>query len=355
MSKSVFLNYRREDSSGTAGRLFDALSQRLSGVRVFMDVEGMEPGVDFVSVLEEKLVGCDYFLAVVGPHWANSRAENGSRRLDDPNDLVRLEIETALRRGIRVVPVLVDGASMPQVAELPASLRGFATRNAVIVTHPNFASNVTDLAAAIAKNLGMSAAPAAFVAAAPNNLSWADALMSFRGRMSRAQYWFWNLLVLLPLTLLLQELLLRALGSSLINFATQLATMGPQQHLAQQNLVAHVGVLPIYWCAFAIGAKRMHDFNAGWGLMAAYVVLTLLMVAGAILTFVEFSNPFPKSSSEAAILGGLLGLTSGFGILYAIVDIGIGCIAGTPGPNRFGPEPRSHRTVKAASSIPGNL
>src|SRR5262249_57072194 len=80
MTKALVLNYRRGDRSGSAGRIYDMLSQRLSGTRIFMDVDSVEPGVDFKRALDEQLAGCDYFIAVVGPNWTNAKTTDGRRR-----------------------------------------------------------------------------------------------------------------------------------------------------------------------------------------------------------------------------------------------------------------------------------
>src|SRR5215813_2477651 len=96
-----------------------------------MDIDTIPLGVDFVGVIEDAVARCDVLLAVIGPRWLTSQDAQGSRRLDDPNDFVRLEIEAALKRGVRVVPVRVDGAAMPAAEQLPPSLRPLARRQAI--------------------------------------------------------------------------------------------------------------------------------------------------------------------------------------------------------------------------------
>jgi len=128
---SIFISYRREDSAGHAGRLFDYLRQRSEVGTVFMDVSAIEPGVDFVDSIEQAVGRCDLLLAVIGKNWLHSLDESGQRRLDDPHDFIRLETATALRRGIRVIPVMVQGAQMPRAEELPVDLRPLARRQAV--------------------------------------------------------------------------------------------------------------------------------------------------------------------------------------------------------------------------------
>lgn len=214
MTKQLFLSYRRDDRAGSAGRIYDILSEKLANVNVFMDVIDFEPGIDFVRALEEQLSACEYLVVVIGPEWVNSKTPDGRRRLDDPNDYVRLEIETALRRGIRVVPLLVDGASMPRMHELPESLHQLAVRNAFEVSHSRFQTDVSKLADSISRHLGLQDGNAPDVLNQHSRPGWGDTLLSFSGRLSRREFWFWNLVVVLPATVLIEHFLLAALGSS---------------------------------------------------------------------------------------------------------------------------------------------
>jgi len=123
MVARIFINYRREDSTATAGRLHDRLGQSFGRKTLFMDVDHIPPGVDFVSHLNNQVAACDVFLAIIGPNWLNVANEKGDRRLDVADDFVAIEIAAALARNIRVIPVLVDGARMPKVGELPKPLK----------------------------------------------------------------------------------------------------------------------------------------------------------------------------------------------------------------------------------------
>ena len=116
---AIFLSYRRDDSSGYAGRLFDNLSERFSRERVFMDIETLEPGMDFVAGIDRAIESCGAVIAMIGPNWVKAQDGEGHRRLDNPHDFIRLEITSALTRGVRVIPVLVHKASMPLEQELP--------------------------------------------------------------------------------------------------------------------------------------------------------------------------------------------------------------------------------------------
>jgi formylglycine-generating enzyme required for sulfatase activity len=130
----IFISYRRDDSAGMAGRLYDRLKARFGRKNVIMDIDAIPLGVDFRERLRRDVDQCNVVLAVVGREWFG-RTPEGGRRLDDPKDYVRVELETALARGIPVIPVLIDKVSMPAEAELPPSLAGLSYRNAIMVDH----------------------------------------------------------------------------------------------------------------------------------------------------------------------------------------------------------------------------
>jgi Flp pilus assembly protein TadD len=138
MTGKIFINYRRDDSIGTAGRLHDRLAQTFGRKDLFMDVDHIPAGVDFVDHLNTQVGGCDIFLAIIGPNWLNAKDDYGRRRLDNPADFVLVEIAAALARNIYVIPVLVDGALIPTADELPDSIKPFARRNAVEVRNTQF-------------------------------------------------------------------------------------------------------------------------------------------------------------------------------------------------------------------------
>ena len=127
---SVFLSYRREDSLHQAGRLYDHLVGRFGRRQVFKDVHSIPPGLDFREILTERVAACDVFLAVIGDRWLSVSGRDGRRRIDDPRDFVRIEIEAALSRKIPVIPVLVGDSSVPPPEELPESLLDLAYRHA---------------------------------------------------------------------------------------------------------------------------------------------------------------------------------------------------------------------------------
>src|SRR5271165_4570031 len=150
MAGGVFISYRRDDTGGFAGRLYDRLASRLGRENVFFDVDTIPPGRDFIEVLTERVANCDALLAVIGKHWVLS-ADSTKRRLDDPEDFVRIEIEAALSRNVPVIPVLVDGAAMPRPEDLPDSLRKLIRRQAVEITHARFDSDAERLTEALSQ------------------------------------------------------------------------------------------------------------------------------------------------------------------------------------------------------------
>src|SRR5262245_26148209 len=141
----IFISYRREDSAHSAGRLYERLAHEFPRGQLLMDVDAIEPGLDFAKVLDEQVSGCDVLLAIIGPNWVGAKTQNGIRRLDDPDDYVRIEIATGLKRDIRVIPILVDGAPMPRAEELPEPLKPLARRNAVQVSHVRFGADTQGL------------------------------------------------------------------------------------------------------------------------------------------------------------------------------------------------------------------
>lgn len=131
----IFVSYRRDDAASEAGRITDWLDRHFGEDEVFMDVNTLEPGTDFVQAIKDTVESIDALIAVIGPSWVDAKDEQGRRRLDDSNDVVRLEIANALRRGIRVIPVLVEGAAMPRSADLPVDMQPLLRRNALQLTN----------------------------------------------------------------------------------------------------------------------------------------------------------------------------------------------------------------------------
>jgi formylglycine-generating enzyme required for sulfatase activity len=125
----IFLSYRRQDSLGVAGRIYDRLRTHFGDDAIFWDMDAIPFGLDFREHIRSAVDQCDVLLAVIGRHWAG--ATGPARRIDDPRDFVRIEIEAALERDLPVIPILIDRAEMPGEADLPPSLARLAYRNAI--------------------------------------------------------------------------------------------------------------------------------------------------------------------------------------------------------------------------------
>jgi TIR domain len=149
MAGKIFINYRRDDSQGTAGRLSDRLIETFGRNKIFMDVDHIPAGADFVTYLNEQVAASEALLVLIGPKWLDARDESGRRRLDDPDDFVAIEITAALERNIRVVPVLIDGARMPKAGELTDELKPLMRRQALEVRHSQFDRDAEALVARV--------------------------------------------------------------------------------------------------------------------------------------------------------------------------------------------------------------
>lgn len=142
----IFISYRRSDTAGAAGRIYDRLVQRFGKSAVFKDVDSIPLGVNFKKHLDSVVQQCSVVLVIIGDRWLERDAAAGQRRIDDPRDFVGIEIESALRRDIPVIPLLVENASVPTAEELPSTLQEFAYRQGMVVGHdPQFHTDVDRL------------------------------------------------------------------------------------------------------------------------------------------------------------------------------------------------------------------
>ncbi len=148
----VFISYRRDDTAPYAGRLRDSLSAVFGKDQIFRDVDRLAPGERFPTVIEDAVGSCDAFIALIGSAWLTAEDEDGRRRLDDPRDYVRQEIATALRRDdVLVIPVLVEGAPMPDPDDLPEDLAPLAERNALVMSDIRWDDDMVRLVDALQK------------------------------------------------------------------------------------------------------------------------------------------------------------------------------------------------------------
>jgi len=142
---AFFISYRRDDSAGHAGRLHDRLAEHFGRDNIFIDVDTIGPGVDFSKSIHGAIQATDALIAVIGREWLGATDASGARRLDDPQDLVRLEISTALELERKVIPVLVQGAPQLRATDLPDDLQQLANLNSVEVSDTRFHSDVDRL------------------------------------------------------------------------------------------------------------------------------------------------------------------------------------------------------------------
>ncbi len=155
----IFISYRRDDTEGHAGRLYDALVRRFGKQAVFLDVDGIQPGADFHDVIESTVRSCDIVLPLIGKRWLDVKDAAGKRRLDDKEDVLRRELECALTHGVTTIPLLVHGAQMPGPASLPPTLAPLAGLNAFELRHTRWDGDVALLLDKLAAELGAAPAP----------------------------------------------------------------------------------------------------------------------------------------------------------------------------------------------------
>src|SRR5215204_5601587 len=152
-TKAVFISYRRAAGAGYAGRIADALVEHFGEDKVFRDIDSLEPGLDFSEAIERALESSEVLVAVIGKNWLTATDAAGQRRLENPDDFVRVEIATALKRNMRVIPVLVQGASMPGTDELPEDLAPLTRRNAFELHDTSWSDDIRRLITVIERVL----------------------------------------------------------------------------------------------------------------------------------------------------------------------------------------------------------
>ncbi len=146
VSMQIFVSYRRLDSSDVTGRIYDRLIKKFGREAVFKDVDSIPLGVDFKEYIGKKVGECQVLLSVIGDHWLDVTDASGKRRLDDPADFVRLELEAALQRDIPVIPLFVGGVKIPQAVSLPSSLEKLVLRNGILIrADPDFHRDMSKL------------------------------------------------------------------------------------------------------------------------------------------------------------------------------------------------------------------
>jgi TPR repeat protein len=165
-SAGIFVSYRHHDTPHVAGRLAHWLAERVAPAQVFLD-DSIDPGQDFVDAIDKAVSACNVLLAVIGRGWIAAVDEQGRRRLADPRDWVVRELQTALARDIPVIPVLVDGARMPDPRQLPPAIQALARKNAVTLSHETFDHDAGRLLDSVRDSLRSPAASAGGTPPAP--------------------------------------------------------------------------------------------------------------------------------------------------------------------------------------------
>jgi hypothetical protein len=148
---TIYISYRRDDAAHAAGRIAEELENEFGTERVFLDVDSIMPGEDFVDTMRKGLSQASVVLVLIGSSWLSSTDSAGARRIDNPDDFIRLELESALSRGQRLLPVLLDDATMPSTEDLPHSLAGLVRRNAVSISTQRFSSDMRRLSDLISR------------------------------------------------------------------------------------------------------------------------------------------------------------------------------------------------------------
>ena len=370
---TIILSYRREDTAWIAGRVHDRLKDHFGEDNVFMDIDSIPFGLDFREHIQDSLNRCDILVAIIGPRWATPD-EGGKLRLTDETDWVRIEIEAALAKKIPVIPVLIDGTTLPAPADLPEGLRNLAFRQAAPVDSArDFHPHMDRLIKAMDKLLdqrktkkeekadeqrveetdnktppprhgekkvpdpsdesaGTKRDPAITSTTTkidpdvdPKRTSSRVSvrkvgrlLFSTQGRMSRAAFWV-VVLVSYPL------MMVAALG---LAFLYEAFSTTPVHDMPA---ICFLAVFLWLWVIAAVGSKRLHDRDQPGYLIAAPIIL------GAIIAVVIAA----ANQSAAAILPG-----AGSVALLALVPLGF--LKGTPGPNRYGPDPLETKADAAA-------
>jgi uncharacterized membrane protein YhaH (DUF805 family) len=272
MTSPVFISYRRSDTQHATGRLFEHLTPKyMAAADIFMDIEAIAAGANFVETLHRQLDGCQLCLVMIGPKWLEADAQ-GRRRIDDPNDFVRLEVAEVLARNITVIPVLVDNARMPTAAELPEPLKPLASRNAFGLLHERFSRDADALGEKMLRALGRS--PDA-------ELDLIRLLFSFKGTIGRKPFW----LGLIAITAVMLAVMTGILVASGVPVSK--GFLDPYSLDKKVKVLMQVGTVWIWWPALALAWKRIKDLGHGWGLFAPILGASLAEIGLDLSGFVN--------------------------------------------------------------------
>jgi hypothetical protein len=302
----VFINYRRGDTRHVAGRLRDLIVARFGPDSVFVDVESIEPGLDYVTAIDAAVGSCAVMLVLVGESWLQAVDDQGRRRIDDPADRLRLEIEAGLRHETRVIPVLVDSATMPKSRELPPELVPLSRHQATRLRHDSFHSDAAHLLAVVERVAGGGPVRTT-TTPLPKDRSSEDQSSEDRssdGRSSVARWVSVGVLVVVLLALLGAR---SGVHDTVLQSRPQLASDGPWASLLW--LLPAVPVALALWL-MAVGRRP--------GVALGCVVGALLWVLTS-LVFVEWLVDQPAVSGHVLLL--LLLLAAAVGVVVSAPEL----------------------------------
>jgi hypothetical protein len=154
MTPKIFISYRRDESTGYAGRIHEGLARVYGTDSVFMDMDDIDPGADFVRAIEDQISACDVLLVLIGNQWLTVQ-NAGKRRIDDPNDFVHVEISRALARDIRIIPVLLNNARMPAERDLPDAIKNLCRHQAIPLSEERWDYDFGKLVEALSARSGI--------------------------------------------------------------------------------------------------------------------------------------------------------------------------------------------------------
>lgn len=298
----IFISYRRDDTATVSGRIYDRLVDTFGREAVFKDVDNIPLGVNFADHITKVVEQCVVLLVVIGPHWFDASDAQGRRRLDDPNDFVRLEIEAALRRGIPIIPLLVDGAPPPPTDHLPPAMQALPLQNGAFIRAADFDRDIGKVMARLAQ--------------------WVKPLPGTASTPGRSPI---GAGALFGIILAMIFTVLGAVVALLVNGSSNSLTFVIVLYLAP--------ALIFCFLAGRSAARRGGRVAAGVG--AGVITATLgSVVGGAVFGALEQTPAAFSHASGDTGSGALIGMVVGL-ILALIIGPAIGALGGLGGANNF--------------------
>ena len=313
----LFISYRRGETSAYAGRLYDSMAATFGDGNVFMDVD-LKPGIDFVDRITSAVSACHVLIVVMGPRWASTTDEDGAVRLADPEDFVRLEVGTALKRSdVTVIPVLVSGAKMPDGDDLPAEVRALTRRNALELSDGRWRYDIDRLITRLEELLGGTTAIHETVALHPQP-DTSDAATVTQPTLTRQAS---------PVRILIEGVLVAAVIGLI---SGGLANALPNNLSDLDQVLKRVGI----WTPVALGIAIWLTVRFGQRGIGRNLVLALALGASAaalsgVITFYpedQAPGDLVVKAPSYAVIGFALGTL--MGTLWVPRRVGTGMVAG---------------------------